>query len=96
MSVDGIIHLPHVEYLDITSVTNQTTKWTNGGKWKIATPMKTARSGFALFSWKRQGVLTAIGGWPPPSTADDNRPEENGDIDNGYQWSNVGKCFCPR
>ena len=92
LSFEGILHLSTVEYFDITAITNQYQTRTFE-TWKMASSMRRARSGFALFSPKI-GVLSAVGGWP---LMDEHiRVEENKDLVNGNQWTNADMCMCIR
>ena len=93
LSVEGVLHLATVEYLDITNIKSQ---YQSGSfeQWKLAPPMKRARSGFALFNTPNSGVLTAIGGWP--LTKDNITVEQNKNVMNGSKWLAVDTCNCLR
>ena len=90
MSVEGVLHLATVEYLDITNIKAQY-RVGSFGQWKLARPMKRARSGFALFSTPK-GALKAIGGWPLTNE----NVEENKNVLNGSEWSSIDTCDCLR
>ena len=80
MSVEGVVHISSVEFLDITNIEEEYHKL---GKWILASPLKRARSGLALLRTLNGGLI-AYGGWP--FTDESITIEENVNIQNESKW----------